>query len=274
LVSVIIPTYNRYQFIGLAIDSVLKQSYTDIEIIIVDDGSSDGTNRLIRHAFGAGVRYIHQSNRGVSAARNTGIAAARGEYIAFLDSDDWWRLDKIAQQLNVLQQSPQYQVCYTNEKWFMNGQPINQHKHHQKFSGWVFEKALPLCLISPSSALMHRSVLERIGGFNEILPVCEDYDLWLRLTALYPVIFLDQPLVYKRGGHADQLSRQLPVMDYYRILALADFIRGPIYPRVYIEAARRTLEQKLKIVIKGAIKHRNEVLLRQLEPLVHEFLSE
>ena len=159
LVSVIIPTFKRPEFTQEAIKSVRAQTFQDFELIVVED---DG--------------------RGVSATRNRGVAKAKGKYLAFLDSDDLWDKKKLEKQLQYLQEHPEFKICYTNEKWIRNGEHLNQMKKHQKYQGWIFDKCLLLCIISASSIIMKREVFEDLGGFDESFPVCEDYDLWLRMS--------------------------------------------------------------------------------------------
>jgi len=251
-----------------AIDSVLLQEYPPDELIIVDDGSDDETWEMLRVNYGNRIIRIRQPNRGVSAARNIGIRRAGGHYLAFLDSDDWWHPRKLLEQLRVLDEHPEIRIAYTNEIWLLNGRPINQHKHHQKFSGDMFYRSLNLCLISPSSILIDRGVLEQVGLFDETMPVCEDYDLWLRITCRYPVWFDPKPLVYKRGGHGDQLSKQLPVMDYYRILSLDRLLDSGLLNPEQHQAALSILTQKLRIVRTGSVKHHNQTMLGQISPIM------
>jgi len=266
LVSVVIPTYNRIQTLSTAIDSVLSQTYTNIEIIVVDDGSNDGTGQMIKYLYGPRVRYIRQANQGVSAARNIGIKSARGEYVAFLDSDDWWLENKIEKQMKAIHHTDgPFLVCHTNEIWLKNGKKVNQCKHHQKFGGWIFTKCLPLCLISPSSVVIHQSIFQQIGYFNETMPVCEDYDLWLKLTDRYPIFFIDENLIVKRGGHEDQLSHSLPVMDFYRLKSLYDFLINKKNKDFNYHTAFEMFKKKYFIIRQGAIKHNNIEILKKIE---------
>ncbi|MGE3537222.1 MAG: glycosyltransferase [Candidatus Tectimicrobiota bacterium] len=227
VVSVIIPTYNRAAWVGEAIASVLAQLYPALELIVVDDGSDDHTREVVA-AFGARLHYLRQPHAGVSAARNRGVAASQGALLAFLDSDDLWLPGKVAAQVALFQAQSEVQVCYTDEIWIRHGVRVNQRQVHQKPSGWMFEASLALCLISPSSIMLRRALWERLGGFDEGLPACEDYDLWLRMTLVAPVALLPERLIVKRGGHADQLSRSVPVLDQYRITALEKLLLAPL----------------------------------------------
>jgi glycosyltransferase involved in cell wall biosynthesis len=191
-VSVIIPTHNRAHTLGRAIDSVLSQNLTPLEIIVVDDGSDDGTARLMADRYRQ-CNYIRQANLGVSSARNMGIERASGEWIALLDSDDRWLPDKLRLQIEALNRSPRYRLCHTDELWIRKGVRVNQMHKHAKSGGRIFQRCLPLCVISPSSVVMHRTLFDEFGLFDTELPACEDYDLWLRICASEAVLFIDQP---------------------------------------------------------------------------------
>ncbi len=219
LVSVVIPTYNRADFLPQAVESVLAQSYKDFELLVVDDGSTDHTPATLR-PYLSYLRCLRQENRGVSAARNRGIGESRGELIAFLDSDDRWQRDKLKHQVEFFLANPRAAVCYTDEIWIRRGRRVNPKKKHAKYSGYIFEKALPLCIISPSSVMVRRGVFEEVGLFDESLPACEDYDMWLRVTLRHHVHFIPQPLIIKQGGHGDQLSTQCWGLDRFRVKAL------------------------------------------------------
>ena len=219
LASVIIPTFNRAIFLREAIDSVLAQTEKNFELIVVDDGSKDAT-RAVAESYGARVRYFFQANAGASAARNTGIKNARGPFITFLDSDDLWQPKKLARQIAWMQAHPELMLCYTDEIWIRHGVRVNQKKIHAKAGGWIYPLCLPRCIISPSSVLMRREFFEAVGVFDEQLPICEDYDLWLRAASRLEVGFLAAPLIVKRGGHVDQLSHREFGIDRYRITAL------------------------------------------------------
>lgn len=254
-VSVVIPTYNRPEFVREAIASVLRQDYPDVELVVVDDGSSDGTAAVVRE-FGTAVRYLWQENRGVSAARNRGAAACTGDLIAFLDSDDLWMPGKVAAQVAYFEAHPEAQACHTDEVWIRRGVRVNERHVHRKRGGWQFLASLPRCLISPSAVMLRRALWERLGGFDETLPACEDYDLWLRLTAVAPVGFLPERLVTKRGGHADQLSRVTPALDRYRIRALEKAL-ATCLPVGCRRAVLEQLAAKCRIVAQGARKRQN-----------------
>ena len=256
LVSVIIPTYNRRDLVREAIASVLAQTYQDFELIVVDDGSEDDTAEVV-HEFAqecSRIRYIFQQNRGVSAARNRGVALGSGELLAFLDSDDLWQPRKLETQVAFFTSHPEVQICQTEEIWLRNGVRVNPHNKHCKTGGDIFARSLELCLVSPSAAMLRRKLFERMGGFDESLPACEDYDLWLRIAATMPVYFLDTPLVIKRGGHADQLSRRFWGMDRFRVAALCKLLNSGVLLAEQQKLVEEVLLRKCTILAQGAKK--------------------
>lgn len=282
LISVIIPTYNRETLLPRAIDSILAQKDADFELLIVDDGSTDGTteygvrsteygakeNALHRTPSAERVRFFSQLNKGPAAARNLGIRHARGEWITFLDSDDEWLPGKLKAQLEFFEENPDYLICQTEEIWIRNGTRVNPMKKHRKFGGFIFEKCLPLCVISPSAVMMHRKLFDEIGLFDESLPACEDYDLWLRIAAKHPIGLIEKPYVMKYGGHADQRSRQFPAMDRFRIQSLAKILSQNILTPEQASAARKVLEEKAKIYIEGALKRGKEKEAAEIRALI------
>jgi len=260
-ISVIIPTYNRSHVLARALDSVLSQTLQVHEIIVVDDGSTDQTAQLIKDKYQS-VIYIEQANQGVSAARNAGILKSSGDWIALLDSDDSWLTNKLEIQYQAIKSQANYRLCHTEEIWIRNGVRVNQMNKHQKHGGYIFEKCLPFCVISPSSVLMERSVFNEFGLFDESYPACEDYEMWLRLCAELPVLYVETPLINKFGGHEDQLSRQYWGMDRFRVKALHKIIQSCNLTPEYRYDALGMLLQKLDILQKGAVKHGNNELLQ------------
>jgi len=220
MISIVLPTYNRSHFLPTAIESILRQTFRDWELIIVDDGSTDATESIRTAVEDPRVRWIRIAHAGVSRARNVGILEAQYSWICFLDSDDAWAPRKLQRQIEALEEEPIYRAVYTNEIWIRRGKRVNQARKHNKFSGWIYRESLPLCIISPSSVMLHRGLLEEVSFFDEAFPVCEDYELWLRITARNPVRFLDENLIIKTGGHADQLSHSQWGLDRYRVRAL------------------------------------------------------
>ncbi len=251
-VSVIIPTFNRAWILEEAVESVLAQTYTDFELIVVDDGSTDDTRTRLAH-YGRRIAYIHQPNQGVSAARNAGLHLASGELIALLDSDDLWAPAKLARQVAFFETHPAAQICQTEEIWIRRGKRINPKRRHRKPSGWIFEPSLALCLVSPSAVMMRRELLDEVGWFDVTLPACEDYDLWLRVSLHYPIYLIEAPLVIKRGGHADQLSAA-PGLDRYRIQSLDKILGSQNLTRAQARAATFMLQEKCRIYAAGCRK--------------------
>ena len=252
LVSVIIPTYNRAWSLPAAIDSVLAQDYQPFELIVIDDGSSDNTPFLLS-AYKHQIKTVRQENAGVSAARNTGIDTAAGDFLAFLDSDDRWLPQKLARQVDFFRRHPDALICQTEELWVRNGVRVNPKKRHQKRSGDIFVPSLSLCLVSPSAVMLKRKLLDEIGRFDENLPACEDYDLWLRVSARHPVYLLDDPLIIKHGGHPDQLSRAAG-LDRFRIQALRKILQQGRLSTARQRAAVSVLQQKCAVYAAGCRK--------------------
>jgi glycosyltransferase involved in cell wall biosynthesis len=250
-VSVIISTYNRAHFLSEALESVLSQDYSDFELLVVDDGSDDETYNVIK-PYLSQIGYIWQENRGVSSARNLGIGLARGEYIAFLDSDDLWKREKLRVQVRFMEERG-FSVSYTEEIWIRKGVLVNPKKRHKKFSGRIFEKVLPLCLISPSSMMVRREVFEKIGLFDESLPVCEDYEFGIRLAKSYEIGLIEERLIVKRGGHPDQLSKRYWGMDRFRVKALEKVLNGDLTLNQKAEVLK-VLKEKCRILAEGAKK--------------------
>ena len=253
MVSVIIPTFNRAQLVGEAVVSALGQEAVDFEVIVVDDGSTDDT-RSVLAAFGAAIRPVFQPNRGVSAARNTGIRTANREWLAFLDSDDLWLPRKLRRQLDFLLERPDFKICQTEEIWLRNGRRLNPRNYHQKPQGYCFPRLLERCLISPSAVVIHRGVFDEVGFFDESLPACEDYDLWLRIGCRHPIGLVEEPFTIKRGGHPDQISINTPMLDRYRLLALVKLLQREPLSIGQQEQVLAVLGQKCHIYGEGCRK--------------------
>lgn len=253
LVSIIIPTFNRAAWLGGAIDSVLDQTFGDFELLVIDDGSTDDTKEIVT-SYDNKVKYFYQSNKGPSAARNLGIKQARANLLTFLDSDDRWLKDKLQVHVEMMMSNPNVKICYTDEIWIRHGKRVNPKKTHQKYSGWIYQQCLPLCIISPSSVMISREVFEKVGLFDENLPVCEDYDLWLRISQIYPITFIDRPLIIKNGGHADQLSHRLRAMDRFRVRALEKILQDNSLGDEDRKATIEMLQKKCTILANGCYK--------------------
>jgi len=252
LVSVIIPTFNRAWIIKEAIKSVLNQDYKPLEIIVINDGSTDNTKDVLK-PFMDKIVLLEQPNKGVSSARNLGIKTSKGKFIAFLDSDDAWTPEKISCQVNFFNNNPDVFICQTDEIWIRNGKRVNPKKKHKKISGMIFEPSLKLCLVSPSAVMMKRCFFDTKGLFDESLPACEDYDLWLRTAIDIPIYLIDKPYTIKKGGHNDQLS-SAHSLDKYRILSIKKLLESKQLSKSQQNMAKKVLYDKSNIYIQGCIK--------------------
>ena len=272
-VSVIIPTHDRADVLGRAVASVLGQTWTDLELFVVDDGSSDATASVLAEFDDPRLTGMHQENKGVSAARNLGIAASGGRYVALLDSDDYWMPDKLEKQVRFMAESG-FAICQTDEIWIRNGQRVNPRFKHAKPAGWFLERSLELCLISPSCVMFTRELWRELGPFDERLPACEDYSLWLRVGARHPVGLVPEALTVKTGGHADQLSRRIIGLDLYRIYAMVDLLRSMALggeQRIMVEAA---LRERVRLYAQGCIKHGKDEEAVRVRELTAEVLRD
>ncbi len=248
-VTVVIPTFNRAERVVEAVQSVLEQTFRDFELVVVDDGSTDDTGARVAR-FRGQVRLIRQPNRGPSAARNRGVLESESPFLAFLDSDDLWLPRKLEKQMTWMASHSDRLVCYTDEIWIRGGVRVNPRKVHHKHGGTIFAHSLRLCIVSPSSVLMRREFFDRVGLFDESLPVAEDYDLWLRAAVHLRFGFLPEPLIVKRGGHGDQLSARWGI-DRYRVKALVKLLEsGELSPRQTC-LTRRELARRCQILESG-----------------------
>ena len=268
-ISVIIPVYNRSTLINRAIKSVMEQTITPDEIIVIDDGSTDGTGNIVKNRY-PDVILLKQKNRGVSCARNNGINNAKGTWLALLDSDDEWLPEKLEKQLLGLRNDSNKKICHTDEIWIRNGVRVNPMNKHRKYGGNIYKYCLPLCVISPSSIIIHKEIFKNVGLFDEDLPVCEDYDLWLRICSRYPVLYLQEKLIKKYGGHDDQLSRQYWGMDRFRIRALEKMINDPVLSETDRIGTIAAAINKVRILQKGYIKHGREVEAKKMKKKLAE----
>ncbi|MBN2553498.1 MAG: glycosyltransferase family 2 protein [Spirochaetales bacterium] len=257
-ITAIVPTYNRLPMLREAVFSVLKQTHSSLELVVVDDGSDDGTagwcRRLATEHPGS-FRYLPLSHCGMPGkVRNAGARLARGEYLAFLDSDDLWKPDKLARQIAFFQEHPDIRICHTREIWQRGQKIVSQAGQRHGRSGTIFADALKKCIIGPSTVMMRRELFEELGGFREDLEIAEDYELWLRVTARCPVGYIDEPLVIKRGGHADQLSERYGQIEIFRIRALQLNLEAGTFRGEQRDLAARELVRKCRIYARGCEK--------------------
>ena len=272
-ISVIIPTFNRKKLLERALSSVFKQTLQPDEILVIDNGSTDGTVEMLSNKY-PNVICIEEIRNGVSAARNAGVLKAKSQWIAFLDSDDVWHPKKLeTQRLEYYQSGQRHRLIHTNELWYKNNIILNQKLIHEKKGGKIFFDCLIRCCISPSSSLIKAEVFSELGFFKENLLVCEDYDFWLRITARESVLYINQPLTIKHGGHFDQLSKKFWGMDRFRVMALEDLLNESKLPSEYRRATFLMLFKKIDILISGGIKRSNQKLVDNYSKKKHYFTA-
>lgn len=259
-VSVIIPTFNRANFIGSALVSVLNQKDFLGEIIIMDDGSTDETFQKIEpYLQDHTIQYYCIDNSGPSTARNQGVEKAKHSLVAFLDSDDSWAKNKLHRQISHMIENPEYKISHTGEKWFRKGVHLNKKKIHFPRQGDIFDHCLQICAVGMSTVIMEKSLFEYHGGFDQSLPCCEDYDLWLRISSTNDFLLLNDELTIKNGGRIDQLSVQYRLgMDKYRIYSIEKLLTQHILSEEKHALAISELTKKCMVYGNGCIKHGNK----------------
>jgi GT2 family glycosyltransferase len=267
-ISVIIPTFNRAWSLGRAVDSVLAQTVAPAEIIVVDDGSTDHTAKVLAD-YENRITVLTQANAGVSSARNTGIRHSTGELVALLDSDDAWKPGKLACQAAFFKAHPDALICQTQEIWIRNGVRVNPMNKHQKPSGMIFEPSLHRCLVSPSAVMIHKKLFDRKGVFRPDFPVCEDYEFWLRVSMDTPIHLIDEAMTVKYGGHPDQLSGRHS-QDRFRIEAIRDLIESGALSQGQHAAAVSVLKEKCRIYGNGCAKRGKTEEARTYLALYHQ----
>lgn len=261
--SVILPTYNRWEQLQSAVQSVQAQTKACWELIVVDDGSTDQTQYWQPTQSNIKIYHLNQ-NQGPASARNYGIKKAKQEWICFLDSDDLWLPDKL-EQFQQFIENTKYRVFQSQDIWFKNHQRHYPKKKHLKQQGDIFEMATKLCPVSMSSVCVNKEVFSNIGLFNEQYPVCEDYDFWLRVATKYQFGLIDQELVILNSGHADQVSKRDYIFDEWRLKSLVNL------PKIFdLTETQNTLVNKrilkiYQILKKGYIKYHKKPHLIELE---------
>ncbi len=228
----------------------------------MDDGSDDNTQDICKDF--PDIIYIYQNNQGVSAARNTGIQHATHEWIAFLDSDDTWKEEKLSIQKKFHRNNPACLVSYTDEVWIKNNQEIKIPKKFHKIGKNAFLENIEYCNIAPSSVMMHQVVFDKVGMFDTSLEICEDYDLWLRIALQYDFTLINQKLIHKYAGHQDQLSFTYWGMDRWRVKALEKHSNTQ-----YQEEVLKTLIKKYTLLKKGAMKYDKIASINEYEQKLH-----
>lgn len=269
LISIIIPTFNRAEVLLRAVNSVFNQTFKNFELIIVDDRSTDNTEQLLQPTISNNsLQYFKTPNRGVAAARNFGVQKARGNWFAFLDSDDEWLPQKLQEQIAYLENNGHLSIVYTEEIWIRNGVRVNQKKHHQKQAGKIFAKCLDQCFIAPSSVLLRRKLFEEMEGFDENFLVCEDYDLWIKISSANEIGLVSKPLIIKYGGHDDQLSTRYFAMDMWRLKSMHKLLHSMTLLEEDKAELARVMKRKSETLLKGYRKHENEKAIAEIEMIL------
>ncbi|WP_028972550.1 glycosyltransferase family 2 protein [Spirochaeta cellobiosiphila] len=273
LVSVVIPTYNRSFQLTEAIDSVQNQSFTDWELIIIDDGSEENTEDIIPKDHR--ITYKRISHTGLPGkVRNEGVRLTNANWIAFLDSDDIWSPDKLITQMNYLRTHLDCKIVHTRETWQRNNKIISQRKMKHKREGDIFEDSLDKCIIGPSTVLLSRELYLALGGFDESIEIAEDYEFWLRITAKYEVGYIDEPLVIKKAGDWEQLSTKYGQIEIFRIKALQGLIDRQYFNRTHDKLARKVMAYKCRIYGKGALKRGHQDTYKKYMSLASSYSEE
>lgn len=213
-VSVIIPAYNAARTIERSLRSVFSQRYPALQIIVVDDGSTDNTAQILQNNYYGVIQYVFQSNGGAAAARNRGLAEATGKYIAFLDADDEWTPDKLCLQYATMENNRSVGLSFTDMSHWENGLLVHRsYLHERKYnfvsSGMIYDQLLHECFIFTPTVMMRRDIVERVGLFDESLRISEDYDLWLRIAKSYEVLYIDTPLLNRHRSDSNLTGDQL-----------------------------------------------------------------
>lgn len=254
-----------------AVASVLSQTYRNFELIIVDDGSDDDSRKIA--ADYRQITYHRIAHSGFPGlVRNRGAQLAQGEYLAFLDSDDLWAPEKLERQVESI---GGYVLNHTRERWIRGQRELSQKGFTHKRSGWVFSDALKKCTIGPSTVLMQREIFTGLGGFREDLEIAEDYEFWLRLSAVYPVSYCEMPLVTKRAGHGHQLSEKYGHIEIFRIEGLKALVdAGWFLTNADLQSHRQALSvlsEKCRIYALGAAKRGRTGEAERFKRLSHQY---
>lgn len=250
-VSVIIPSYNHERFVGRAIDTALAQTLSPHEVIVVDDGSTDGTARVLG-GYADQIRAVHQTNAGVSAARNAGVAHSRGELLAFLDADDEWDPKKLELQVKTWQAQPALGLVHCGvEDIDHEGKPLRRHTEGLSGMGVAAEMLLfrrSTILGGGSGVLIPRAVFEAVGGFDPRLSTSADWDLYYRISSRYQVGFVPEPLLRYRL-HGSNMHGNIRAMEHDMLLAYQKAFADPGAP---VQKLRRRAYGNLHTVLAGS----------------------
>lgn len=262
-VTVVIPVRDRLKMLRRAVGSVLKQTWQDFDLVVCDDVSEkEDLSEIKLWVEDSGHHWLRmKENGGSAAARNAGAAVVVGEWLAFLDSDDIWAPEKLEQQLAWHAEHPQIQISQCEEAWMRNELLLKKKNYQQQPQGWIFEKCVEVCCISPSCVMMSRKLWQDLGGFDERYRVCEDYELWLRASLKNPVGLVkcdSGPLVTRHGGHDDQLSFAVEAMDRFRVLALLDLLIEVDLSDNQRQLVEQGVGKRAEVLEKGAHKRGKE----------------
>ncbi|WP_432737254.1 glycosyltransferase family 2 protein [Maridesulfovibrio sp. FT414] len=271
-ISVIMPTYNRSEYIGRALDSVFAQTFKDFECIVIDDGSTDDTLEKLSEIEDERLKVFSRENGGVSAARNQAISLATGRYVALLDSDDEWLPNKLEKQ-HAFMKREQLHICQTDEIWFRKGKRVNQSNKYEKPDGFFWEQSLAVCLVSPSCTMFTMEFWDDIGPFDEFMLACEDYDLWIRAGIKYPIGLIRERLTIKYGGRPDQLTNSVSCLDTYRIYAMAKLYASGVLSEDQKQLVSAELRNKSGYYIGGCRKRGRDEEADRVEFLLEKLLQ-
>ena len=272
--SVIIPTYNRASLLPRAIESVRKQTHTAWELWIMDDGSSDDTPAVLDACSDSRINHVRIAHGGVSAARNAGVRMSRSRAISFLDSDDEWLPNKLSRQLEYWAEHPELPLIYSSEIWMRGERQVTPPEHYRGESGRILSRAIRTSVISPSTAMLDKSIFEQLGGFDESYPVCEDYDLWLRLCSRYEVGWISEPLIVRHGGRTDQLSESTPAMDYWRVRSMARLHATTVLSSGESTTLAEEIERRGRILLGGYRTRGNSEAFGQVVQMIQTVVPE
>lgn len=258
-VSVVIPAYNAERYLAAAVRSVLSQTRVPDQIIVVDDGSTDGTAKVAGDVRGGIIEYIHQANRGVSAARNTGIAASDSEFVAFLDADDEWLPRKLETQLERFAARPDIMASFA-ECWVVDVRTgVRTTTNFWTAPEMVEALLLHSCIVgNASSVVIPRAVIQHVGGFNETLSHTADWDLWLRLCELGPVDLVTDPVVVYRQ-HASNMSRNIRLLEGDTFRTLEAFYAAEQRSERYRRIRKRAYSNHF-MILSGSYLHARQPL--------------
>ncbi len=253
LISVIIPVFGRFNLFQEAVESVLRQSFKEYELIIVDDGSNDP--RIEWFSLSNKAKYLRIEHSGrPGLVRNRGVEIAKGKFIAFLDSDDLWNFKKLEIQYEFLRKNKRFRISHTRELWIKEGKIISQKKQKHKREGNIFIDALKKCIVGPSTVMLEKKLFEEIGGFREDLEIAEDYELWLRVLSKHEIGYIDLPLTIKRAGKWFQLSKKYEQIEIFRIEGLKKLVEDNFFEREKLLLAKNELLRKIEIYKRGLLK--------------------